>query len=144
MYQGVQILSTVYIGLLGRTLLVHPRLLEIKLQRGNSQTYIERIQIWIRFELRDTNPPSRRPYELAGETIQSNCSCGPDFRFSSMHSTMENLSMTSGTCSLNASFQSSMREWFISNKMNSRSSMVKMRLPHDVATLDFSPAPSVS
>lgn len=51
-----------------------------------------------------------------------------------MDSTTENLSMTSGTCSLSASFHSLMRERFISNKMNLRLSMVDTQdanLSHD-------------
>ena len=48
---------------------------------------------------------------------------------------MENLSMTSGTCSLSARFHSLMRQRFISNKMNSRLSMPVAVTVLDVGTL---------
>lgn len=125
MYQGVQILSTVYIVLLGRLLSVHARHLEIKLRQGNGQTYIGESKS-DRICMKDTYPPSRRPYELAEETIQSNCSWGPDSRFFNVDSTTEILSMDLGTCSLIARFHSLMRERFMSNKMNSRLSRLSM------------------
>ena len=121
---GVHSPSSADRGWLVRFLLAQTRRREKGLRQDNSQSYsILSISCGRLFTACSTHPPSRRPYELAGDTMQSNWSYG-GVRAERFDWMIVNLAwMSLGRCFFNASCHSSMSGAEMSKRTNSRWSM---------------------